>query len=196
MSTFKGLWSAPQFWRYVAVVAVTFALTTVGASAASAALATFQIGWLTPSGGTNVAHIDGNGNLQVGGTVNVGNLPTTQTVSGTVNVANLPSTAVLADVEFQQVAENSVNILATFDATDYRTIRITTDCGIGASPYTVRLIQRFQGGFLGALDSFQACAAGVSDTKTYDVPGREIAVQIENSNSSPIAVTFSIWGRQ
>jgi hypothetical protein len=38
--------------------------------------------------------VDGNGNLQVGGTVNVGNLPATQQVSGTVNAVPVqPNTA-------------------------------------------------------------------------------------------------------
>ena len=85
MHLLERLWTAPRVWRYVAVAAVVFAVTGVGVRAAPPALGTLQIGWLTPNGATNVAHVDSNGNLQVGGTVNVGNLPSTQQVSGTVN---------------------------------------------------------------------------------------------------------------
>jgi hypothetical protein len=92
MHLLKRLWAAPRVWRYIAIGVAVIASTGVGVKAAGPSLATFQIGWATPTGETNVAHVDGNGNLQVGGMVNVGNLPATQPVSGTVNVGNLPAT--------------------------------------------------------------------------------------------------------
>lgn len=98
MTIIRRIRGARRLWRYIAfaLLAVVVGSVTAASAATAPKLKSTQIGYTTATG-NNIAKVDADGNLQVGGsvgvsgTVNVGNLPATQAVNGTVDVGNLPS---------------------------------------------------------------------------------------------------------
>jgi hypothetical protein len=80
--------STRQITALVVAILLAVVLVPVGAQAAQVVSAI-----ITDPGGTNKAHVDANGNLQVGGTVDVGNMPSV-TVANTATVqAAIPAGA-------------------------------------------------------------------------------------------------------
>ena len=77
--------STKQVTGMVVAMALAVLLYPAGARAANSLFGAV----ITDPGGANKAKVDASGNLQVGGTVIVGNTPNLQ-VGGTVNVGNTP----------------------------------------------------------------------------------------------------------
>src|SRR5687768_6148899 len=80
-------------WRqglsYVGVAVVAFAISG-GVARAAPAIDVFRLA--DGNNATHLAAVDASGNLGVAGTVNVGNLPATQSVTGTVGIGAAANT--------------------------------------------------------------------------------------------------------
>jgi hypothetical protein len=185
--------SSPRLWRYTAIGATFFALGGLGVAEASN-LGITQVAFSSGSG-TNVAHVDASGNLQVGGKVAVANLPATQPVSGTVEVGNqlgiagpVDTRARTAQIAFEgftleptQPQLESID-LGPYDTSAYRDLTMIVHSQNSQLDITVTAVSPTDGGI--TLFSGSNGGADTFVKQLPDVPGIRVSIS-DHDTSTP-----------
>jgi len=194
--------NSKQLTGVFVAICLAFVLAPLGASAAGGLT---KVLITDPTNNAQQAHVDASGNLQVGGTVNVGNTPNIDVAntpsvnaqqSGTWNVGitgtpavSLSGTPTVASGDATTVlASGTLSVPLAFigDAIDHadisscRTVRlwvmVSSSFVANDIAYTV---DATAGGTDFQLDVFQNSSAGGTDTRVYDLSGTAFTLRVQ-----------------
>lgn len=207
--------SSKQFAGMFVAVCLAFVLAPLGASAAGGLT---KVLITDPTNNAQQAHVDASGNLQVGGTVNVGNTPSvnvantptvsaqqsgtwnvgisgtpTMSVSGTPAVTSADTTSVLASGTQSVFLAFVGKVIDHADISSCRTARlwVTASSAFVANDvgYTM---QATAGSTDYPMDFFENSSTGGTDTRVYDLSGTAFTLTVQNLSLHTGTVTYAL----
>jgi hypothetical protein len=147
------------------------------------------------------------GTVPVAGTVNVGNLPSTQAVTGTVNVGNLPSAQATTSADTTTAIGGGSGVSVDggqwvyspeIDVADYKTVRVAVFCNgcTDTSQFAVYTAGR-EDYLLGPPQNlYNFTNAQTTGSAVYENPGTSLYVQLVNNGQSTVTFWYDVYGRR
>jgi hypothetical protein len=186
--------------RRVLVIATTLLVTSLvlGATVfrsqvASAAPAILNVFVTNDAANPVPVREQGTVKVNVDGTVNVSNFPSTQNVAGAVSSSD--TTVTLASAFSVPITAAQQNLFTNLDVSAYKTIRIYLSCNGNSSncPNTTINLGDFTD-CLCILDSF--ALGGFNATRSYETISQRLLLFITNGTPDVTSISYKVVGRR